>query len=148
MESEFGVAGSESSDEPTPQSGERNPRPRRVRVARRWMDPLRNLENDWKKGGRHIQLLLNIDARLPNGSFLALKILVDTGAQVNLIKEKLVARQFFSSAENPVRLITANNTILEGGSHVVQLGLFFNVVEDGFLQPHPVFFLGNFTGRT
>ena len=57
-----------------------------------------------------------------------------------------MARQFFRSAENPVLLITANNTILEGGSHVVKLGLNFNVVEDGFLQPHPVFFSGEFYG--
>ena len=77
---------------------------------------------------------------------IALKILVDTGAQVNLIKEKLVARQFFKSAENRIKLITANNTILEGGSHVVKLGLNFNVVEDGFLQPHTVLFSGEFYG--
>ena len=76
--------------------------------------PQRNLETGWKKGGRHVQLLLDIDAHLPNGNLIALKILVDTGAQVNLIKEKLVPRQFFRSAENPVKLITANNTILEG----------------------------------
>ena len=56
-----------------------------------------------------------------------------------------MARQFFRSAENPLKLITANNTILEGGYHVVKLGLNFNVVEDGFLQPHPVFF-GEFYG--
>ena len=61
-----------------------------------------------------MQLLLDIDARLPNGGLIALKFLADTGAQVNLIKEKLVARQFFWSPENPVKLITANNTILEG----------------------------------
>ena len=101
-----------------------------------------------RKGGRHIQLLLDIDARLPNGNLIALKILVDTGAQVKLIKDKIVAKQFFRSAENPHRLITANNIILEGGSHVVKLGLNFNVVGDVFLQPHPVFFLGTFTGQT
>ena len=56
------------------------------RVARRWLDPHRNLENDWRKGGRHIQLLLDIDTRLPNGGLIALKFLLDTGAQVNLIK--------------------------------------------------------------
>ncbi len=54
-----------------------------------------------------MQLLLDIDASLPNGNLIALKKLVDTGAQINLIKEKLVARQLFRSADNPVRLITA-----------------------------------------
>ena len=146
--SELGAVGKGSDEESTSSHGERRPRARRVRVAHRWLEPLRSLETDWKKGGQHIQLLLDIDAHLPNGKLIALKILVDTGAQVNLIKEKLGARQFFKSAENLVKLITANNTILEGGSHVVKFRLNFNVVEDGFLQPHYVFFLVNFSGPT
>ena len=97
--SELGDSGVESAGEwsgekPSTSSGERRLRARQVRVARRWLDPHRNLENYWKKGGRHIQLLLDIDARLPNGGLIALKVFVDTGAQVNLIKEKLVARHF------------------------------------------------------
>ena len=62
-----------------------------------------------------MQLLLEIDASLPNGSLIALKLLVDPGSQVNLIKERLVPCHFFQRAENPVKLITANNSILEGG---------------------------------
>ena len=93
-----------------------------------------------------MQLLLDIDASLPNGGLIGLKFLVDTGAQVNLIKEKLVPFQFFKRAETPLKLITANNSILEGGSLVVDLGLNFVVEEDGFLQPNPVFFSGEFYG--
>jgi hypothetical protein len=104
------------------------------------------MEKDWTKGGREMQLLLDIDASLPNGGLIGLKILVDTGAQVNLIKEKLVPFQFFKRAETPLKLITANNSILEGGSLVVDLGLNFVVEEDGFLQPNPVFFSGEFYG--
>ena len=61
-----------------------------------------------------MQLFLEIDASLPNGNLVALEVLVDTGAQVNLIKERLVTCQFFQRAKNPVRLITAKNSILEG----------------------------------
>ena len=93
-----------------------------------------------------MQLLLEIDASLPNGRLVALNVLVDTSAQVNLIKETLVPCHFFQRAENPVKLITANNSILEGGSQVVKLGLNFNVVEDGFLQPDPVSFSREFYG--
>ena len=95
-----------------------------------------------------MQLLLEIDASLPNGSLVALKVLVDTGAQVNLIKERLVPCHFFQRGVNPVKFITANNSILEVGSQVVKLGLNFNVVEDGFLQPDLVSFLENFIGQT
>ena len=49
-------------------------------------------------------------------------------------------------APNPVRLITANNTVLKGGDKFVELGLNFSVVEDGFLQPQPISFKGDFYG--
>ena len=101
-EFELGAVGEGAGEESTPLSGERRPRARRVRVAHKWLEPHRDLENDCKKGVQQIQLLLDIDARLPNGGLIALKSLVDTGAQVNLTKEKLVARQFFRSAEDPV----------------------------------------------
>ena len=72
-DSELGAVGEGSGEESTPLSGERRPRARRIRVAHRWLGPHRDLENDWKRGGRQIQLLLDIDARLPNVSLIALK---------------------------------------------------------------------------
>ncbi len=95
-------------------AGEHRKRPRHIRVADRWINPLNGLANEWMNGGRQMQLLLDIDASLPNGTLVALKVLVDTGAQVNLIKERLVPCQFFRRAENPLKLITANSSILEG----------------------------------
>ena len=91
-------------------------------------------------------MVLDMDVELPNGDFLPLKILVDTGAQVNLVRRDLVPRQDWRPAPNPVRLITANNSILRGGDKVVELGLNFNVVEDGFVQPQPMSFKGDFYG--
>ena len=71
--SELGAVGEGSGEESTSPHGERRPRARRVWVAHMWLDPLRSLETDWRKGGRHIQLLLYIDAHLPNGNLIALK---------------------------------------------------------------------------
>ena len=51
-------------------------------------------------------MVLDMDVELPNGDFLPLKILVDTGAQVNLVRRDLVPRQDWRPAPNPVRLIT------------------------------------------
>ena len=73
-DSDLGAVGKWPGDDSTTLSGERRPRMRRVRVAHRWLDPHRDLENDWKRRGRQIQLLLDIDARLPNGNLIALKI--------------------------------------------------------------------------
>ena len=116
-------------------------------MARRWFEPAHSFSDEnLKKEWRHIQLILDMDVELPNGNLIPLKILVDTGAQVNLIRRDLVSRQHWRGAENPVKLVTANNTILDGGDEVVQLGLYFNVVEDGFVQPRPIFFEGEFYG--
>ena len=100
----------------------------------------------FEREGRHIQTVLDMDVELPNGDFLPLKILVDTGAQVNLVRRDLVPRQDWRPAPNPVRLITANSSILRGGDKVVELGLNFNVCEDGFVQPQPISFKGDFYG--
>ena len=87
-----------------------------------------------------------MDVELADGSLLPLNIWVDTGAQVNLVKRGLVSRQDRKIAQNPVRLITANNSVLRGGDKVVELGLTLNVVEDGFVQPQPISFKGDFYG--
>ena len=92
-------------------------------------------------------MLLDMDFELPNGNLIPMKVLVDTGAQVNLVRQDIISCQHWKGAENPVKLVTANNTILEGTYKVVQLGLYFNIVEDGFVKPRPVFLRGFFRGR-
>jgi hypothetical protein len=41
-------------------------------------------------------------------------------------------------------LITANNSVLGGGDFVVNLGLFFEAVEDGYPLPEPIYFQAEF----
>ena len=43
-----------------------------------------SVEN-WSKNGRQMQLLIEIDVEAPDGRLIPLRILVDTGAQVNLV---------------------------------------------------------------
>ena len=47
-------------------------------------------------------MVLDMDVELPNGDFLPLKFLVDTGAQVNMVRRDLVPRQDWRPAPNPV----------------------------------------------
>ena len=92
-DSDLGAAREGSGEEFTPLHGERRPRARPIRVAHRWLDPLRSLETDWKKGvGTYNFYWMS---HLPNGHLIALKILVDTGAQVNIIKEKTSGPSIF-----------------------------------------------------
>jgi hypothetical protein len=66
-----------------------------------------------------------------------LEILVDTGAQANLIRSDLVPSALFQKAKKPVRLVTANNSVLAGGDKVVTLNLCFQKVE-GVPSPEPL----------
>ena len=43
-----------------------------------------------------------------------------------------------------MRLITAKNSVLKGGDVVVDLGLYFEVVENGYVQPLPIFLNAEF----
>ena len=54
-----------------------------------------------------------------------ISVLVDTGAQVSLIKKGLVPEAFLVAAENPIRLVAANNRPVQGGTREVSLELVF-----------------------
>ena len=54
-----------------------------------------------------------------------MKVLVDTGAQVDLVNERLVPQDCAKEAKNPVRLIAANGERLSGGKKSVELELCF-----------------------
>ena len=57
-------------------------------------------------------MLLYMYVDLPNGSLLPMNILFDTGAQVNLVRRDLVSRQKWKTVPSPVRLITANSSVM------------------------------------
>jgi hypothetical protein len=81
-------------------------------------------DKEWQNCGDKVQLLLDMDVELPNSKLKNMKILVDTGAQINLVKRGLIPPSLWQRARNPVRLITANNSVLGGGDYVVNLGFF------------------------
>ena len=59
-----------------------------------------------------------------------LKILIDTGAQVNLVRSGLISGHLFQGATKIVRLVTASGTVLPGGERTVDLQLKFSSVEE------------------
>ena len=48
--------------------------------------------------GNVLQLLLEVDAQLPDFGEKTIKILIDTGAQANLMKNGIVAKHLFQQA--------------------------------------------------
>ena len=72
-----------------------------------------------------MQLVLKIPARLPNGVTKELKILVDTGAEANLVRKNLLPRELFYPSHNHLRLLTANGQDMQGGQREINLDLRF-----------------------
>jgi hypothetical protein len=73
----------------------------------------------------NFQLVLKIPAQLPNGATHFLKILIDTGAEANLVRKNLLPSHLFYPSRNPLRLLAANGLLMQGGSFEIDLDLTF-----------------------
>ena len=85
--------------------------------ARRREVPLHlyNLGKGYDYGVEDAQLTQNLTVTFNNGDTRSLKVLIDTGAQVNLISQKLVPSWCSRYSSHPVTLLAANGQKLEGG---------------------------------
>ena len=77
--------------------------------------------------GDDMQLMLELDVYLPNGCSKRVKALVDTGAQINLVRRRLVPNHLLSWARQTVKLVAANQQLIEGGDKMVSLQLEFRL---------------------
>ena len=68
-------------------------------------------------------MLVRSCIEFPNGAHQKVDILVDTGAEANLIRQGLVPEQFLFAAKNPLRFETANGESLAGGSRCTRVKL-------------------------
>jgi len=78
-----------------------------------------------------LQMMLEVEAYLPNGDPLVVKCLVDTGAEANLIKKGLVPQHMTHAARKKLDLIAVNGQRLEGGTRTANLELAFNMQRGG-----------------
>ena len=70
--------------------------------------------------------MVKLDLILPEGLTLpGAEIIIDTGAEVNLIREGLVPKHLLSPAEKTFLFLTADGTRKRGGDKVVQLKMSF-----------------------
>ena len=73
-----------------------------------------------------------------------LKILIDTGAEVNLIRRGSLPEAYFRPARRPLVLATANGSRMEGGAQEAKLELEFWTTEElpagGSCWTAPAFF--------
>ena len=74
-----------------------------------------------KKCGKDRQLLIRTEVQLINGDFQRMKILVDTGAEANLIRQGLLSDHLLYRAQKPLKFETANGQILPGGDRCTKI---------------------------
>ena len=72
-----------------------------------------------------MQLLLRIPCITPSGTRRVLDVLIDTGAQANLVRRGLFSNLEFGLSSNPISMVTAGGVPLEGGREEVKLTMIF-----------------------
>ena len=77
------------------------------------------------RDGEEIKLTMELRVRLPSGDEKTLKVLIDTGAEANLIKEGVLSKSEFVRAEKRLFFVTANGRPMKGGETLVELDLIF-----------------------
>ena len=80
-------------------------------------------------GACQIHLRVPAVCKAPDIDGAQVRVLVDTGAEVCLIKKGLLPDLVVERAEKPLRLFAANNQPLPGGRHVVRVELQFTAVD-------------------
>jgi hypothetical protein len=74
-----------------------------------------------KKESNNMQLLLKVPALLSNDEKKYLEVLVDTGAEANLVRIGLLPDHLFFTASKILKLLTANGQRLAGGTRITEL---------------------------
>ena len=87
--------------------------------------PIPKLVKEKRSPNTHSKLVIPVSVFFPDGSQKKMRALVDTGADVCLIKKDLVDKEFLQPAKYPISLGAANSTLLTGGKFdvLVELGI-------------------------
>ena len=105
---------------------------RHVQVSQSCLtDPDSFLVGKVTKNETDLQLALILPIRTSSGYAKTLRTLIDTGAEVNLIKQGVLDSYFFRLADDPVSLVTANGQYMSGGTRTVDLEISFTPSENG-----------------
>ena len=73
-----------------------------------------------KRAGESLQLALLLRVSAPNGATRTLRVLVDTGAQINLVKRNLFEMR---PVRRKLRFASADGSAIQGGDSVQTLSL-------------------------
>ena len=89
---------------------------------------VRNCDNE-------MQLIMTIQIEVPNGQVEFLNVLVDTGAEANLVKIGKMPRHLVYVPPKPFNFVTASGQRLRGGDTCIDLTLDFMQMVNGKYLP-------------
>ena len=75
------------------------------------------------------RLIVGVALRLSDGTIRFISALVDTGAEVTLVRKGLLPDHYFRRSAVPRRFVGANQIVLEGGSHELACTMLFDGVD-------------------
>ena len=108
-------------------------------VDEEWLHPRKKyILNTCVERRDKVQLVMELPAVLSNGEVRNLKVLIDTGAQANLVRKGLISSHLFYGAPRILKLIAANGQRIEGGDRVVDVHLQFCCERDGKMLEHMI----------
>ena len=81
-----------------------------------------------------LQLVLELKTELEGGERRNLKVLVDTGAEANLIRTGLVPKRFTRPAHKVLELVAVNGQVLQGGKTTAYVKVYFTQEVNGEVQ--------------
>ena len=81
-----------------------------------------------KQEAQNLQLMLHMEAELEDGTLKEIQVLVDTGAQANLVRTSLIPTKFLRRARDPLQLLSANGEVIPGGDRETTLRIYFEKV--------------------
>ena len=85
-----------------------------------------------------VRLTIKVKLQLPSGPSLDLTALVDTGAEVNIIRPGLVDNIHFRPSKRRLHFVAANQTTLAGGRRELAGALIFDGVDNDTKAHTPV----------
>ena len=90
------------------------------------------------KERRNRSLRMRVQCHMPDGKRRTLVALVDSGAEINIIRSDLVGEEFFRQSPEPLNLVSADGRLIPGGKKLVHLGLQFNAVDASGRRHSPI----------
>ena len=98
------------------------PRKKTVFLASRLLRPINSyVIGSCNRVSQNLQLMMKIPVTLPNGDTQTLRILVDTGAEANLVRINLLPSHLFYGP-NLLNFVAANGQSFGGGNNRMHFG--------------------------